>query len=179
MAQPAPRNFGASAALPVTLGPGARGVSVSELQAKMLKLGAKIQVTGEFDGATEQALRNFQKHVGLSPTGTFGVQEQQHLDAAMRQMLDGLGVHSPMNPGEHPSNLSQRVERQPQSTTLFQQLPTWQKGMMVLGILAVGAGILWLLGDKSGASVAAVSGHTSGKCPRVPSVAAFSQGVAP
>jgi peptidoglycan hydrolase-like protein with peptidoglycan-binding domain len=52
-----------------TLGLGARGPAVSDLQKELASRGAKLNPTGTFDGATEMELKKMQKHLGLPMTG--------------------------------------------------------------------------------------------------------------
>ena len=52
-----------------TLSKGDKGTSVVELQETLYKLGYLSDVTGEFDSATVEAVKNCQRRNGLSATG--------------------------------------------------------------------------------------------------------------
>ena len=52
-----------------TLSRGSKGTPVVELQETLYKLGYLSEVTGEFDSATEEAVKNCQRRNGMSATG--------------------------------------------------------------------------------------------------------------
>ena len=113
------------------LGFGAAGAAVSELQAKLRKLGFAAPNTGAFDAATRAALQQFQQRVGLSPDGTLGASTESALNQVLleQQGQGGGGAAAPQPcPGR----------------------PWWQTGLMVVGGGALVLGALKLLQEASG-----------------------------
>ena len=52
-----------------SLSKGSKGTAVVELQESLYKLGYLSEITGEFDNATVEAVKNFQRRNGLNATG--------------------------------------------------------------------------------------------------------------
>ena len=73
------------------LGLGATGAPVSELQAKLRKLGFPVDVNGSYDEATVNAVRNLQTRLGMNPSGSLDTPTERALNQAMLQMSGGGG----------------------------------------------------------------------------------------
>lgn len=170
-----PQNYGTTAAN-VTVGPGAKGVAVKELQAKLVRLGFQIQQTGEFDAATEQVLRSIQTAAKIPVTGTYGMMESNLIDAKLRQVLQGLGAGDVASDAQAAGAQNDLTGPMPAKLSAFQQLPTWQKGLMALGGIAVIGGIWWVLTKKSAAGVHTLGHGAEGKCSRLPDTSKFNEG---
>lgn len=65
-------------------GPGQRE-RVRECQVLLRRCGHRVKVTGVLDGRTERALQNFQKRVGLKPTGTTNIKTWRRLHGQARK----------------------------------------------------------------------------------------------
>ena len=62
-----------------TLSKGSKGTAVVELQESLYKLGYLSEITGEYDNATVEAVKNFQRRNNLSVTGKADSDTQRNL----------------------------------------------------------------------------------------------------
>lgn len=113
------------------LSKGSSGAAVQELQAKLSALGLNVAVTGTYDDATAAAVSQFQQAEGLAVTST--------LDPATSARLDQRVLAAQ---GAAPATPDTVVQ---QASSAFQALPTWQKGLMVLGGIALVGGIYYVM----------------------------------
>lgn len=179
-----PMNYGTAASPGVSVGPGSKGINVKELQAKLSKLGYAVQITGEYDTATSSAVQAFQTREQLPVSGSFGPVDAHRVMQRLLQ-LQGQGAvgsvgSQPLDPTVYKWGRDAAIARGDDPTgplpmpSHYQMLPTWQKGLMLVGGLVIVGGIIWAFTSKSGA----VAGtHTAKKpCPRAPPASAFAAG---
>ena len=191
-----PMNYGTAASPGVSVGPGSKGINVKELQAKLSKLGYAVQITGEYDTATSSAVQAFQTREQLPVSGSFGPVDAHRVMQRLLQ-LQGQGAVGAIGTAASPTGTWGGDPTSPEAKAYFkardaaiargddptgplpmpshyQMLPTWQKGLMLVGGLAIVGGIIWAFTSKSGA----VAGtHTAKKpCPRAPPASAFTAG---
>lgn len=180
-----PMNYGTAASPNVSIGPGSRGVNVKELQAKLNRLGYQTPATGDFDSSTSSAVQAFQAREGLPVTGIFGMADAQRVNARLTQ-LAGLGAQSggPEEGGRAwtPAQVAAIARGDdptgplPVQVSPYQLLPTWQKGLMLVGGLALVGGIIYMLSGK-GPTLAGTHRVGAPKpCPRFPPTSAFASG---
>ena len=65
-----------------TLSKGSKGTAVVELQERLYKLGYLSEITGEFDSATVEAVKNFQRRNSLTVSGKADTNTQRALYAS-------------------------------------------------------------------------------------------------
>ena len=65
-----------------TLSKGSKGTAVVELQERLYKLGYLSEITGEFDSATVEAVKNFQRRNSLTVSGKADSNTQRALYAS-------------------------------------------------------------------------------------------------
>ncbi len=115
------------------LGLGATGANVSELQAKLSRLGFPCPQTGVYDETTQNAVRNFQSRVGLGATGSLSGQTESLLNQALLRATGGTAQTT--------GDITPAPPACPR--------PLWQTGLMVTGGLAIAYG-LWHLFNAEG-----------------------------
>ncbi len=113
------------------LGMGSTGAAVSELQAKLRKLGFPVSVTGAFDEATVNALRQFQAKVGLQPDGMLGSATESILNQVVLKQSGPGGALAPK------ANANGADVSLPPAGNCPR--PMWQTALMVAG----GAALLY------------------------------------
>ena len=72
-----------------TLKRGSSGIAVKNLQNQLIMCGAKITADGDFGGKTDEAVKSFQKDMGLSADGVVGKQTFAALDMAVTWKTSG------------------------------------------------------------------------------------------
>ena len=168
---------------------GSRGAAVAELQAKLnlLQYGP-LNIDQNFDERTKAALEQFQKAEGLPVSSQLDPMTENRLNQKVL-MVSGGGRRA-QQVGTVPAAVPTR--------------PLWQTGLMVLGAIAIGGGVLYVLlndgadskkgyrrglpegrearelpgrYDSRGARVAGVErGERDKKCKQTPDAEAFVQG---
>ena len=85
------------------LRPGASGTEVKQLQRALNTAGVRVPVTGQFDGRTEQAVRDYQRAKGLQVDGVVGQQTWGSFLGKSyppgTHMLAGAPAQRPSRPG--------------------------------------------------------------------------------
>lgn len=169
-----------TAAVDFSVGRGAKGMAVKELQAKLARLGFRLAQTGEFDADTEKTLKQLQTLAKIPVTGIYGARESTIIDSKMRQVLGDLGAeitYGDMISGKAVQMIAEEELAKKtgaagaganSNALSFSQLPTWQKGLMVAGGFALVGALYWLLNGRTFGNARHTVSGLGPKCSRVP-----------
>ncbi|ALN92502.1 peptidoglycan-binding protein [Lysobacter gummosus] len=105
-----------------TLRPGSQGQDVELLQFKLQRVGYRgpegepLPLTGQYDAATEQAVRQFQRDQGMADTGMTDPATQQALSAAQHARIESSKVGGPDAPASSQEPARSAPRRDPVAT---------------------------------------------------------------
>ena len=129
-----------------SLGPGAKGLAVREVQLRLQQLRYGLAPTGVYDDATVDAVRQFQRDSALTPTGSVDVATWRKLAL---QTVDPLPQGQTVNatvsrPGVEQGGAAARSIDIPGVVEKVTSTPWLKWGLIVAGVL----GALYLLQSK-------------------------------